>query len=176
VAWPDGLRHHGVVVGEPFTIRRASGGDLPFLTDMLIEAVNWHPQRKTDRSQILATPELAHYISGWPRPGDLGVVAEAASVPIGAAWLRFFPAEDPGYGFIGPDVPELTLGVVASWRGQGVGRSLLRAVEADARAAGIRRISLSVQRANRARSLYLAEGFVVVASTRDADTMVQDLQ
>jgi GNAT superfamily N-acetyltransferase len=165
-----------VVVGEPFTIRRASGDDLPFLTEMLIEAVNWHPRRKTDHIQILATPELAHYISGWPRPVDLGVVADAAGVPIGAAWLRFFPAEDPGYGFIVPDIPELTISVVASWRGQGVGRSLLRAVEMVARTARIPRISLSVERANRARSLYLAEGFVVVASARDADTMIKDVQ
>jgi len=35
------------------------------------------------------------------------------------------------------------------------------------------RISLSVERAHRARNLYLAEGFSVVDSGSDADTMVK---
>jgi GNAT superfamily N-acetyltransferase len=104
------------------------------------------------------------------------VVAEADGEPVGAAWLRFFPASDPGYGFTAADVPELTIGVTAGWRGRGVGRSLLRAVGSAAAQAGIARISLSVERKNFARGLYLAEGFTVVdASDPGSDTMVKVL-
>jgi GNAT superfamily N-acetyltransferase len=111
------------------------------------------------------------------RETDLGVIAEAGSEPAGAAWVRFFPADDPAYGFVGPDVPEVTIGVAAAaWRGRGVGRTLLRAIAASAAEAGIGRISLSVERKNFARGLYLSEGFAVVdASNPQSDTMVKSL-
>jgi len=163
------------VVGGPFSIRPAGAEDLTFLADMLVEAVNWHPRREWDRERVLSSPELARYVSGWPRDGDLGVIAEAAGVPIGAAWLRLLPASDPGYGFVAPDVPEMTIGVVAPWRGRGVGRALVRAVAGQARAAGVARASLSVERGNRARALYQDEGFRVVSSDANSDTMLLDL-
>lgn len=98
------------------------------------------------------TPELAHYVWGWPRPGDLGVVAEADQ-PIGAAWLRYFTASDPGYGFIDVTIPEVSMGVVKPWRGRGVGRRLLEALIATARDAGIPALSLSVEPGHFARTL-----------------------
>ena len=74
------------------------------------------------------------------------------------------------------DVPELSIGVAASWRGRGLGRALLRAVAEQARARGISRISLSVERKNYAQRLYLSEGFRIVdSSDKDADTMIKDL-
>jgi GNAT superfamily N-acetyltransferase len=63
---------------------------------------------------------------------------------------------------------------IAAWRGRGVGRDLLRAIAALAAQAGIGRISLSVERKNFARGLYLSEGFTVVdASDPQSDTMVK---
>ena len=95
---------------------------------------------------------------------------------IGTAWLRFLREDGPGYGFVAPDVPELTIGVVADWRGRGVGRALLRAVAVEARLAGIRQISLSVERKNFAQKLYLSEGYQIVdSSDNGSDTMVKDL-
>ncbi len=149
---------------------------MSFLTDMLIEAVLWRPGRHLDREQILSSPDLAHYVTGWPRGGERGVIAEASGIPIGAAWLRLMPAHDPGYGFVAPDVPELSIAVVAAWRGHGVGRALLRALVAQARALGTARMSLSVERANRAaQALYEDEGFRVISSSPNADTMVLNL-
>jgi GNAT superfamily N-acetyltransferase len=93
----------------------------------------------------MADPGLAHYVDGWMRPGDLGVVAVASvGGPIGTAWLRNLPAKDAGYGYVRDDVPELSMGVVQAWRGQGVGRALLRDVLAAARSAGVAAVSLSV--------------------------------
>ena len=60
-------------------------------------------------------------------------------------------------------------------RGEGIGRRLLIALIADARARGWSRLSLSVERANRAAALYRAAGFAVVAFDDDADTMALDL-
>jgi len=158
-------------------IREATRDDGDFLADMLVEAVNWSPEwKRKSRRRVLAAPNTAHYIAGWPREDDLGVVAEADGERIGAAWLRFFPADDPGYGFVAADVPELTVGMAADWRGRGVGRALLRAAEVRAIEAGIGRISLSVERKNFAQRLYLAEGYEVVAEgSPDSDTMVKVL-
>lgn len=158
-------------------LREATRDDAEFLAGMLVEAVNWSPEwKRKSRRRVLQAPNTAHYIAGWPRKGDLGVVAEADGERVGAAWLRFFTADDPGYGFLAADVPELTIGVVAAWRGRGVGRALLRAVESAAADAGIERISLSVERKNFAQRLYLAEGYEVVAEgSPESDTMVKAL-
>jgi GNAT superfamily N-acetyltransferase len=161
----------------PWGIREAVAGDGGFLADMLVEVVNWSPEwKRVPRRRVLTRPGTGHYIAGWPRDGDLGVIAEEGGSPIGAAWLRFHPVDDPGYGFIAADVPELTIGVVPGWRGRGVGRSLLRAIAARAALAGIRRISLSVERRNFARGLYLSEGYEAAdSSDPQSDTMVKDL-
>ncbi len=103
------------------------------------------------------------------------MLAEAAGAPVGAAWIRFRPATDPGYGFVAPDVPERTVGVAAGWRGRGVGRALLRAVASQARARGIARISLSVERKNYAQRLYRSEGYRIVdSSDAQSDTMLKE--
>jgi len=141
---------------------------------MLVEAVNWSPEWKPrSRRRVLSAPSTRRYIAGWPRGTDLGVIAESGGAPIGAAWLRFFTADEHGHGYVAPDVPELTIGVVAPWRGRGAGRALLRAAGALAAAGGIERISLSVERKNFARDLYLSEGYQVTdSSDPQADTMV----
>jgi GNAT superfamily N-acetyltransferase len=157
------------------TIRRAGPADADFLADMLVEAANWRPEGKRSRAGTLADPLLGHYIDGWPRPGDLGLVAELGGTPAGAAWLRFFPASAPAYGFVAPDVPELVIGLRAECRGRGAGRALLRALAEAARAASIRQISLSAGRENYAHALYLSEGYRIVGGDDDSDTMVLDL-
>jgi GNAT superfamily N-acetyltransferase len=165
------------VPDAPWLIRPAAAGDAGFLADMLVAAVNWSPEWPArSRARVLSDPRTAPCITGWPRAGDLGAVAEAGGEPAGAAWFRFRPESDPGYGFVAAGVPEVGIGVTPAWRGRGLGRALLRAVTGQARAAGIARISLSVERKNFARQLYLSEGYQVVdSSDPQSDTMVADL-
>jgi GNAT superfamily N-acetyltransferase len=166
-----------VMTESPWIIRDATAGDGEFMADMLVAAVNWSPQWKPrSRRRVLSTPATRRYIAEWPRGTDLGVIAEAAGASIGAAWLRFFTPDVHGYGYVAPDVPELSIGVAAAWRRRGAGRALLRAVAARAAAAGITRISLSVERKNFARHLYLSEGYQVTdSSDPQSDTMVKIL-
>jgi len=94
------------MTGRSWSIRRATAGDGEFLADMLVAAVNWSPEwKRRSHRRVLSDPRTARYIAGWPRDTDLGVIAEADSAPVGAAWVRFFPADAPAYGFIRPDVP-----------------------------------------------------------------------
>jgi GNAT superfamily N-acetyltransferase len=159
-------------MGRGFRLRDATAGDQPFLLEMLVEAVNWAGDRRVDRDAVMARPDLFHYVANWPADGEIGQVAEAEDYAIGACWLRYFTSDDPGYGYVSDDVPELGLAVAAGWRGQSVGRLLLRKTADAAARAGITRISLSVERANRAHRLYESEGYQVVERGPDADTMM----
>lgn len=85
---------------------------------------------------------------------------------LGVAWALFLPPEEPGFGFVDGSTPELSLWVREGSRGQGVGRTLLRALQQETLRRGIGRLSLSVD-GNRARMLYAAEGFVPVQGRED---------
>ena len=113
-----------LVRSDRVLLRDATAEDLPALTDALLDAMNWQGGVRFVLPAILADPQLAHYVTGWPRPGDFGVVAIADSSTVGAAWCRTFTAEDPGYGFVAGDVPEAAMGVAPAWRGQGIGTAL----------------------------------------------------
>ena len=157
---------------EP-VIRAATATDADFLTAMLGEAMSWRPEHRAPSSdELLARPELAHYVSGWPRSGDFGVVADT-DVPVGAAWSRCFTVEDSGYGFVGPDVPELSIAVVQRRRGRGIGRLLLVGLIDRARNAGHDRLSLSVETDNPAFHLYRSLGFEPVGGSGGAVTLVR---
>ena len=156
-------------------IRPAIAADVGFLTAMLGEAVAWRPEdRAPSTDEVLARPELAHYVTGWPRSGDVGVMAET-DVPVGAAWSRCFTVDDPGYGFVDPDVPELSIAVAQRWRGMGVGRLLLTELIDGARQAGHERLSLSVEPDNPAVKLYRSLGFEPVGSSGGAETLLRVL-
>lgn len=157
-------------------VRGATSHDAAFIETVLVDAVNWDPQRAVPRKQALATPSNRHYAEGWPREGDVGVIAEdEQGRPIGAAWFRFFDVGDPGYGFVADEIPELAIGVVEERRGEGVGDALLTELENEARRRGLRALSLSVEAANPALELYRRHGYREVARVGAARTMVLDL-
>jgi ribosomal protein S18 acetylase RimI-like enzyme len=165
-------------------LRTALPDDEGFLVDMTLAAVNWDRPLLT-RADVLALNELNHYAVGWGRAGDLGVIAESesddgATTPVGAAWVRLFHPEYPGYGFVSGGVPELSMAVRGEYRGSGIGTRLMEALLADLRAAGSAAVSLSVARANRAVRLYERTGFVVVedspGTTRHSLTMMLTLR
>lgn len=157
-------------------VRDASKADLPLLEEMLIEAAFWRGDRGTDDpGEALRRPELRRYLAGWGRRGDTAVVALIGGRPVGAAWFRLFQREDHGYGFVDETVPELTIAVRATHRGQGVGGHLLDALVERARREGYRALSLSVEPDNPARQLYERRGFQRVAVVGDAWTMLLDL-
>ena len=155
-------------------LRPVEPDDEPFLWDMGWEATAVSAEmRALGREAALSMPHVRRYIDGWGRPGDAGVVAVAADGQrLGAAWYRRFPAEDPGWGFVGPDVPELSIGVAVEARGRGVGGALLDALLKLAREQGHRAVSLSVDRQNPARVLYERKGFRDAGVSDPTDTSV----
>ena len=158
-------------------IREALREDADFLARMVAVAFDWRagvPVRSVPA--VLDASETARYVAGWPHAGERGVVAEVAGPHrVGAAWWRYLPVDDPGYGFVDVDVPELSLGVASDHRGQGLGTALMRNLVALARAERLRALSLSVEPDNVARRLYERLGFVQVGTNGGSMTMLLDL-
>lgn len=83
---------------EDVHCRPAGVEDLPFLAAMLGEAAVWRPDRPTPTGdEVMADPRYAMYLTGWPRQGDCGLVAEQDG-PVGAAWYRTYTEADHGRG------------------------------------------------------------------------------
>ena len=73
-----------------FTIRSATPADADFLTDMLVEAVNWEPHRHRPREEIMADPPLVAPITAdgrWARLVLLAVLGGGIGLA-GAGVLR----------------------------------------------------------------------------------------
>lgn len=148
----------------PITVRTACTADLPFLWDMLYEAIHTEPGEDKPPRHTLDSGPLAHYLVHWGMPGDQALIAEVDGRPVGAGWFRLFPASDRGYGYVADDIPELTLAILPEFRGLGIGTSLLNLLVAQARQDGYRGISLSVDPRNAAVRLYERAGFAYVGT------------
>ncbi len=155
------LRPYDDPVLHDFSLRPLMAAENALLAAATLGNLNLCGQRFI-AADVRTRSEFAHYTVVDPQRGDFGWVAEVGKGAIGVVWAQFLPPDDPGYGFLAEDTPEVSLWVRGDWRGRGVGRALLRRVQDDARARGVPRLSLSVEADNYAKKLYAAEGFVDV--------------
>lgn len=160
-----------------YRVRSATQADEHFLREMLLLGALSPGDTKPVLDDILQDERLARYVVDWRRPGDGGVVAEAGGQPVGAAWYRRFSRDEPGYGFISEDIPELSIAVVPEMRGRGIGRTLLVTLIEQAQADTIPALSLSVSVRNPvAVQLYESLGFRTVAGDAEHPTMLIQLR
>ena len=146
-------------------IVQAGPQDVRFLRDMLKHAYHWRLNQDPDLP-------VARYVNNWGRPGDAGLIAWENG-PIGAAWYRIFPADAPGFGFVDERTPELTIAVVPSRRGGGLGGELMKALLERARQEGYTAISLSAEEGR--TGLYERYGFRAVEQKDGTVTMKAEL-
>ena len=149
-------------------IRAAGRQDVRFLRDMLRHAYYWRMGQEVE-------DPVFRYVRSWGRPGDAGLIAIEDGNPVGAAWYRLFRRDAPGFGFVDEVTPELTIAVVPSRRGRGVGHELLTALLDRARGEGHSAVSLSVEKDSPAVKLYERYGFEQVDETPSALVMRADL-
>jgi hypothetical protein len=89
------IRDWGRIVPVGYVLRPARATDAPFLSEMLVAAAFWRADGPVGTVQeVMGNPDLAHYVEGWRRPGDLGVVAEDER-PIGAGGCGTSPRTIP---------------------------------------------------------------------------------
>jgi GNAT superfamily N-acetyltransferase len=157
-------------------LRQAGAEDLEHVRWALYTALAWNPERELPPPEVtLQHPEAARYHHGWGRPGDLGVIATVSGQVVGMAYCRLFTEDDHGHGYVDDETPEVAVAVRDGHRGRGLGGRLLTELAAAARAAGFRRLSLSVEAANPARQLYERLGYRLVSVDGNAVRMVLDL-
>ena len=152
-------------------IRPAGPQDVPFMKDMLSHAYYW----RVDRVSESGEPPVRRYVERWGRPGDTALIAIQDFQRVGAAWYRLFTADNAGYGFVDEETPELSIAIVPSRRGTGLGSELLDALLARARTDGHAAVSLSVEAESPAIGLYERHGFARVGGDDGGVTMKADL-
>jgi GNAT superfamily N-acetyltransferase len=124
-------------------IRRGGPSDVRFLRDMLHHAYYWR-----EREPGEGPGPVALYVKGWGRQGDTALIAVDDGFPVGAAWYRLFRRDQPGYGFVDEETPELAIAVVPNRRGRGIGDALLKALYDRAKQDGHTAVSLAAERDN----------------------------
>jgi ribosomal protein S18 acetylase RimI-like enzyme len=156
----------------PITIRALTTADEAFLWDMLYLAIYVPEDSLPISRDILNALEIAKYVKGWGRAGDSGLMALDSETmqPIGAIWLRLFSEDEPGYGYVAADIPELSIAVLPAYRGKGVGTQLMAALIERVKDAPI---SLSADPQNRAVALYERFGFQAVGNSGTSTTMLR---
>ena len=158
---PNAVRFRSLAENETHVLRK-----------MLYIALFVRPGETPFPATILDKPELAKYISDWnSRPLDIAVVAERNGTIVGLAWGRTFSTDNPSYGFISEDIPEITVAVLANYRNQGIGRSLLQQLEEAYKQTEATALSLSVDQLSPAKRLYSRFGFSIYEEAGTAYTM-----
>lgn len=139
------------------TIAALSSLDEPLVWHFLALAAH------AEVEEVRANPLLARYAQGWGREGDFALSAARLEnghrEVVGLVWSRLHGAEAPGFGFVAPDVPEVSIAVESERRNQRIGRQLLERYLSSARHR-FRAVSLSVREDNvPAIRLYASCGF-----------------
>jgi ribosomal protein S18 acetylase RimI-like enzyme len=158
-------------------LRDSQHSDIPFLRKMLYEAVFWREKvNKPSYEEGLAYSEVSKALADWgERDGDTAVVAAVNSVPIGAAWYRYWTDDNYINGYIDEITPVIVIGVRSVYRHQGIGKKMIEWLIDCASKHSIQKLSLGVSKDNYALSLYRQQGFVEYADKGDAFIMVRDI-
>lgn len=157
-------------------LRESQQSDIPFLQEMLYEAVFWRPRPdKPSFEEGLAYPEVSKALAGWgKRDGDTAVIALINSTPVGAAWYRFW--DDSNFrGYVDENTPVLAIGVHSDYRHQGIGTKMMIWLVDYAAKHDVEKISLSVTKDNHAINLYRQQGFQEYADHGDWFSMVREI-
>ncbi|MBX2872762.1 MAG: GNAT family N-acetyltransferase [Saprospiraceae bacterium] len=155
-------------------IRPITVGDQAFLTEMLYLAFYLPEGDPPFPRSILDRPDILKYHAAYGKAGDFGFLALRKQEEIGAIWCRLHRPENPGYGFVRADVPELNIAMLPQVRGQGIGQQLMLCLEEKLQMEGVPGMSLSVDHRNLvAYHIYHKLGYQRVKEEGTAITMLK---
>lgn len=159
---------------EALHFRSITADDQAFLTEMLYLAFFVPEGAAPFPRSILDRPDILKYHMGYGKKGDYGFLALTGEEAVGAIWCRLHSQDNPGYGFVRSDVPELNIALLPAARGQGIGQQLMQYLEEELRAEGVPGISLSVDNRNTtAHYIYQKLGYEQVKEEGTAITMLK---
>ena len=155
-----------------YTIRKMTAQEYPLLDDFLYEAIFVPEGVEPPSKSIITAPELQIYVKDFgTSKDDFSLVAEVENKIIDAVWVRIMN----DYGHIDDKTPSLAISLYKKYRGQGIGRSLIKEMLSLLQAHGYKRVSLSVQKANYAAKLYQKIGFKIIKEIGDEWIMTYNL-
>ena len=159
-------------------LREAKKSDIPFLKEMLYEAVFWrNPESRPSFDEAIVLPEVSIALEGWgEREGDAAVVAVVDSMQAGAAWYRYWTGSSNTRGYINESIPILAIGVHEDYRHRGIGKRLIEWLADHTLKQSVEKISLCVSKDNYAINLYKQQGFIEYSDIGDSVTMVRDIK
>lgn len=151
-------------------IRQMRSEEYKLLKGFLYEAI-FQPEKEPKIPEtIVNEPSLVIYFQEFGKfEQDFALCFEEKSQEvIGVIWVRMIQ----GYGSIDNRTPELSMSVKEAFRGRGIGRHLLQQMLLELDKLGYERVSLSVQKENKAAELYFSEGFEVFEETDETYLLV----
>lgn len=142
-----------------YIIREMKESEYHLLNDFLYEAVFIPEGAALPEKSIVCLPELQIYIADFGRKkGDLCLAAEVRHRIAGAVWVRMMD----DYGHVDDETPSLAISLYKEYRNCGIGSALLEQMLAVLKMKGYEKVSLSVQKANYAVTMYQKAGFEIV--------------
>lgn len=153
-------------------IREMQKDEYCLLSDFLYEAIYIPDGMAAPPKSVINCPELQVYIADFGNSiHDKALVAEVDGNIVGAIWARIMN----DYGHLDENTPSLAMSVIKSYRGMGIGTSLLTQMLSAEKVAGYAKLSLSVQKDNYAVRMYKKAGFNTVDENNEEYIMVIDL-
>jgi len=142
-------------------LRKSQQSDIPFLKEMLYEAVFWRNSLNKPSFDVgLSYPDVSKSLADWGnRDGDMAVISCIDSTPVGAAWVRYWNNKVNIRGYIEEKTPVLVIGVHRAYRRLGIAEKMINWLIDEVSKYSIQEISLMVTKDNHALYLYLKCGF-----------------
>jgi len=157
-------------------LRKSRHSDIPFLREMLYEAVFWRDgATRPSFEEGLAYPEVSKALADWGRAGDTAVIASVDSIPVGAAWYRYWTDSNSIRGYVDKETPVIVIAVHRDCRHQGVGTRMMEWLIDYASQNSVQKLSLSASKDNYAIDLYRQLGFREHVDKGDWFIMVREI-
>lgn len=147
-----------------YTIRKMKIQEYPLLNDFLYEAIFIPDGVEPPPKSIITSSELQVYIDRFGAlKDDFALVTEIDKKIVGAVWVRIMN----DYGHIDAETPSLAISLYKEYRGFGIGTAMMKEILTLLKSHGYSRVSLSVQKANYAATMYLKIGFSIVRENEE---------
>ena len=157
---------------ENVILRSLRDNEKELLKEFLYEAIFIPEGMDPPDRSVTEQPELALYYEDFGSgPADHCIVAEADGRVVGAVWTRIMD----DYGHVDEETPSFAISLYREYRGRGLGTAMMRRMLEVLKAAGYKRASLAVQKANYAVRMYEAAGFRTVRENDEEYIMVCEL-
>ena len=147
-----------------YEIRPLTTSDKELVKEVVYQAIYVPKDHPPPTRAIFENKDIKKYYQHWGRKGDYGLalIHKASEQPVGGVFIRYYPKDQAGYGFVSEAIPELSIGLLPDHRDLGQGTRLLNALMVHLKGTNCQGVSLSVDAKNRAYRLYKKLGFKTV--------------